>query len=165
MILNNGSNFRSRQEWRLTQVRKNSPNCIGLEIFDSHGVVPGPGNDSVLSPSAGSSSLSESWLQGGLFGMPEILVPSPSPGLAGAADGGRPPSENFSNLPGAGANFQWVMQPTALTDQDAAVKREHLAYYFNHVRGLQFLFTCRVALDAIQTVRASTVLTFLYEEP
>jgi hypothetical protein len=44
------------------------------------------------------------------------------------------------------------MQPTGLTDQDTAVKREHLAYYFNHVRGLQFLFTCKVALDAIQSV-------------
>ncbi|KAI0303579.1 fungal-specific transcription factor domain-containing protein [Multifurca ochricompacta] len=76
-------------------------------------------------------------------------------GLTGAADGGGPPSlppENFSNVPGAGDNFQWAMQPTGLTDQDAAVKREHLAYYFNHVRGLHFLFTCKVALDAIQAV-------------
>lgn len=45
------------------------------------------------------------------------------------------------------------MQP-GLTDQDAAVKREHLAYYFNHVRGLQFLFTCKTALDAVQSVSA-----------
>jgi hypothetical protein len=92
-------------------------------------------------------------VQGEFYGLTDILVPSPSPGLAGAADGGRPPlSENLSNIPGAGTDFQWAMQPMALTDQDAAVKREHLAYYFNHVRGLQFLFTCRVALDAIQAV-------------
>jgi hypothetical protein len=68
------------------------------------------------------------------------------------------PPEDFSNLPGAGAHFQWSMQPTGLTDQDAAVRREHLAYYFNHVRGLQFLFTCKTALDAVQAVSAD--LTF-----
>jgi hypothetical protein len=54
------------------------------------------------------------------------------------------------------------MQPTGLTDQDAAVKRDHLAYYLNHVRGLQFLFTCRAALDAIQAV--STGLTSILFE-
>jgi len=47
------------------------------------------------------------------------------------------------------------MQPVGLTDQDAAVKSEHIAYYFNHVRGLQFLFTCKVALGAIQAVSAN----------
>jgi hypothetical protein len=46
------------------------------------------------------------------------------------------------------------MQPTGLTDQDAAVKRENLSYYFNNVRGLQFLFTCKTALDAVQAVSA-----------
>jgi hypothetical protein len=51
------------------------------------------------------------------------------------------------------------MQPVGLTDQDAAVKREHIAYYFNHVRGLQFLFTCKVALGAIQAVSANPYLT------
>ena len=106
-------------------------------------------------------------MQREFYDLSDILVQSPSPGLAGAADGGGPPSvpsENFSNIPG-GANFQWPMQPMALTDQDAAVKRGHLAYYFNHVRGLQFLFTCRVALDAIQAVSARPVLTFLNEDP
>jgi hypothetical protein len=56
------------------------------------------------------------------------------------------------------------MQPTGLTDQDAAVKRDHLAYYFNHVRGLQFLFTCKVALDAIQAVSAGLALTFINKD-
>lgn len=77
---------------------------------------------------------------------------SASSGFLGVGEQLALPPENFSNLPGAGGQFQWSMQPTGLTDQDAAVKREHLAYYFNHVRGLQFLFTCKTALDAVQAV-------------
>ena len=95
------------------------------------------------------------------YDLPSILMPSASPGFVGAADGGGPPClppENFSNIPGAGASFQWAMQPVGLTDQDAAVKREHVAYYFSHVRGLQFLFTCKVALGAIQAVSANPYL-------
>ena len=87
---------------------------------------------------------------------------SASPGFLGVGEQLSLPPENFSNLPGAGGNFQWAMQPTGLTDQDAAVKREHLAYYFNHVRGLQFLFTCKTALDAVQAVSAE--LTSLCED-
>ena len=87
---------------------------------------------------------------------------SASPGFLGVGEQLALPPENFSNLPGAGGQFQWSMQPTGLTDQDAAVKREHLAYYFNHVRGLQFLFTCKTALDAVQAVSAD--LTSLCED-
>ena len=79
---------------------------------------------------------------------------SASPGFLGVGEQLALPPENFSNLPGAGGNFQWAMQPTGHMDQDAAVKREHLAYYFNHVRGLQFLFTCKTALEAVQAVSA-----------
>lgn len=80
------------------------------------------------------------------------MGPSASPSFLGAGEQLALPPENFSNLPGAGGHFQWAMQPTGLTDQDATVKREHLAYYFNHVRGLHFLFTCKTALDAVQAV-------------
>lgn len=119
------------------------------------------GNAPIPSPSVASSPFSDTWVPGELYELPNLLVPSASPGL-GSADGGGPPClppENFSNIPGAGASFQWAMQPVGLTDQDAAVKREHIAYYFNHVRGLQFLFTCKVALGAIQAVSANPYLT------
>jgi hypothetical protein len=91
-------------------------------------------------------------MPGDSYELPGILVPPTSPGFADS--GGPPclPPENFSNIPGAGGSFQWAMQPVGLTDHDAAVKREHISYYFNHVRGLQFLFTCKVALGAIQAI-------------
>ncbi|KAH9995652.1 fungal-specific transcription factor domain-containing protein [Russula compacta] len=121
-----------------------------LEFSFPSGMGSISGNAPIPSPSAVSPSFSDTWNE-----FTHILGPSTSPGLAGTADGGGPPSlppESFSNVPGAGAHFQWTMQPTGLTDQDAAVKRDHLAYYFTHVRGLQFLFTCKVALDAIQAI-------------
>lgn len=111
------------------------------------------GNAPVPSPSATSPSFSESWVPSDLYEFTQ--VPSASPGFAGAADVSAQlalPPENFSNLPGGCTQFQWSMQPAGLTDQDAAVRRGHLAYYFNHVRGLQFLFTCKTALDAVQAV-------------
>jgi hypothetical protein len=104
--------------------------------------------------SSSSPSFSETWVQ---YDISQVMGPSASPGFLGAGEQLALPPENFSNLPGAGG-FQWAMQPTGLTDQDAAVKREHLAYYFNHVRGLQFLFTCKTALDAVQAVSASWLL-------
>ncbi len=56
------------------------------------------------------------------------------------------------------------MQPVGLTDQDAAMKSDHIAYYFNHVRGLQFLFTCKVALGAIQAVSAVPYVTWSFSD-
>ncbi|KAI0280746.1 fungal-specific transcription factor domain-containing protein [Russula aff. rugulosa BPL654] len=94
-----------------------------------------PGNAPI---SSSSPSFSGTWVQ---YDISQVM----GPGAASLA------ARNFSNLPGAGG-FQWAMQPTGHTDEDAAVKREHLAYYFNHVRGLQFLFTCKTALDAVQAV-------------
>ncbi len=91
------------------------------------------------------------------------MGPSASPGFLGAGEQLALPPENFSNLPAANGHLQWAVQPTGLTDQDAAVKREHLSYYFNNVRGLQFLFTCKTALDAVQAV--STELSFCAEAP
>jgi hypothetical protein len=123
--------------------------CIPSRISSSMTL---PGNAPFPSPSAASPSYSDTWVSSDLYGMTHILRPSASPGLPGTVEPSTLPPENFSNVPGAGGNFQWAMQPTGLTDQDTAVKREHLAYYFNHVRGLQFLFTCKVALDAIQSV-------------
>ena len=120
------------------------------------------GNAPIPSPSVTSSPFSDTWVPGDLYELPNILVPRTSPGLTGAGEGGGLsclPPENFSNIPGAGASFQWAMQPAGLTDQDAAVKSEHIAYYFNHVRGLQFLFTCKVALGAIQAVSANPYVT------
>ena len=125
------------------------------------------GNAPIPSPSVASSPFSDTWVPGELYELPHLLVPPASPGLTGAVDGGGPPSlppENFSNIPGAGASFQWAMQPVGLTDQDAAVKREHIAYYFNNVRGLQFLFTCKVALGAIQAVSANPYVTLFISD-
>jgi hypothetical protein len=124
------------------------------------------GNAPFPSPSAASPSFSDTWVPSDLYGMSHVLRPSISPSLSGV-DGGPPtslPPENFSNVPGASPHFPWAMQPTGLTDQDAAVKRDHLAYYFNHVRGLQFLFTCKVAVDAIQAVSAGLTLTFINKD-
>jgi hypothetical protein len=100
-------------------------------------------------------------MPGDSYELPGILVPPTSPGFADS--GGPPclPPENFSNIPGAGGSFQWAMQPVGLTDHDAAVKREHISYYFNHVRGLQFLFTCKVALGAIQAVSCQPVFNLV----
>jgi len=123
------------------------------------GMASIPGNAPVPSPSAGSPSL-EAWVSNP-YDFSQVMCPSPSPGFPGTGDCGGQlalPPEHFSNLPGGGSHFQWTMQPAGLTDQDAAVRREHLAYYFNNVRGLQFLFTCKTALDAVQAV--STDLTF-----
>lgn len=111
-----------------------------------------PGNAPFPSPSTASPSFSDSWIPSDIYGLSHILRPSASPGLSGTVEPASLSPDNFSNVPGAGAHLQWAMQPTGLTDQDAAVKRDHLAYYFNNVRGLQFLFTCKVALDAIQAV-------------
>ena len=99
-------------------------------------------------PISTSPSFSETWVS---YDISQVMGQTASPGFLGAGELALPP-ENFSNLPGAGGQFQWAMQPTGLTDQDVAVKREHLTYYFNHVRGLQFLFTCKTALDAVQAV-------------
>jgi hypothetical protein len=115
------------------------------------------GNAPVPSPSAASPSFSETWISRDIYDLSQVMGPSASPGFP---DGGGQlalPPENFSNLPGVGGHFDWSMQP-GLTDQDAAVRREHLAYYFSHVRGLQFLFTCKTALEAVQAVSAD--LTF-----
>jgi len=138
------------------------PSISGRELFtyllfdpEHQTHVAFPGNAPMPSPSTGSPSFTEAWIQSDLFEFSHMLCPSASPGLTGTTDGSGQtpfPPENFSNVPGAGPHFQWAMQPTGLTDQDAAVKRDHLAYYFNHVRGLQFLFTCKVAVDAIQAV-------------
>jgi len=112
-----------------------------------------PGNAPFPSPSAASPSFSDTWVPSDLYGLSHILRPSPSPGLSGTVEPASLSPDHFSNVPGAGAHLHWgAMHPTGLTDQDAAVKRDHLAYYFNNVRGLQYLFTCKVALDAIQAV-------------
>ena len=114
-----------------------------------------PGNAPFPSPSAASPSFSDTWIPSDLYGLSHILRPSASPGLS--VESASFPPDNFSNVPGVGGHLQWgAMQPTGLTDQDAAVKRDHLAYYFNNVRGLQYLFTCKVALDAIQAVSGCT---------
>jgi len=110
------------------------------------GMASIPGNAPI---SAASPSFSETWVS---YDISQVMGSSASSGFLGVGEQLALPPENFSNLPGAGGQFQWSMQPTGLTDQDAAVKREHLAYYFNHVRGLQFLFTCKTALDAVQAV-------------
>jgi hypothetical protein len=146
---NDKSNLPSRQACHHpSQVRSDPLICIPSRISDS---MSFPGNAPFPSPSAASPSFSDTWVPSDLYGM-SMLRPSASPGLSGTVEPSTLPPENFSNVPGAGTHFQWAMQPTGPTDQDAAVKREHLAYYFNHVRGLQFLFTCKVALDAIQSV-------------
>lgn len=95
------------------------------------------------------------------------MCSSASPGFSGTPDGqlALPPEHFSSNLPGGGSHFQWSMQPAGLTDQDAAVRREHLAYYFNNVRGLQFLFTCKAALDAVQAVSTDLILARMCEDP
>ena len=115
--------------------------------------ITNPGNAPFPSPSAASPSFSDTWIPSDLYGLSHILRPSASPGLSGTVEPMSLPPDHFSNVPGA---VHWAMQPTGLTDQDAAVKRDHLAYYFNNVRGLQFLFTCKVALDAIQAVSGCT---------
>ncbi|KAH8987118.1 fungal-specific transcription factor domain-containing protein [Lactarius hatsudake] len=107
-----------------------------FEFSFPSGIPSIPGNAPIPSPSVASSPFSDTWVQGDLYELSNILVPPTSPGLAGVADGGGLPClppENFSNIPGAGSGFQWAMQPVGITDQDAAVKREHIAYYFNHV--------------------------------
>lgn len=114
------------------------------------------GNAPVPSPSAASPSFSESWVPSDLYEFTQVQ--SASPGFPGAVNVNGHlalPPENFSNIPG-GTQLHWT-QPSGLTDQDAAVRRGHLAYYFNHVRGLQFLFTCKTALDAVQAVSTDMI--------
>lgn len=116
------------------------------------------GNAPVPSPSAASPSFSESWVPSDLYEFAQ--VPSASPGFSGTAGVNGHlvlPPESFSNIPGGGTQLQWTMQPAGLTDQDAAVRRGHLAYYFNHVRGLQFLFTSKTGLDAVQAVSTDVI--------
>jgi len=127
---------------------------IHLSVFHlEHRIhITTPGNPPFPSPSVASPSFSDTWVPSDLYGLSHILRPSASPGLSGTVEPASLSPDSFSNVPGAGAHLQWAMQPTGLTDQDAAVKRDHLAYYFNNVRGLQYLFTCKVALDAIQAV-------------
>lgn len=123
-----------------------------------------PGNAPFPSPSAASPSFSDTWIPSDLYGLSHILRPSASPGLS--VESASFPPDNFSNVPGVGGHLQWgAMQPTGLTDQDAAVKRDHLAYYFNNVRGLQYLFTCKVALDAIQAVSGCTAFNLYVSGP
>ncbi|KAI0264349.1 fungal-specific transcription factor domain-containing protein [Gloeopeniophorella convolvens] len=130
-----------------------------LQLAFPSGMPSVPGNAPVQAPlSAGSSTYSEASVHEELYDLSLMDIPPTVPGFMGAGAGGcgAPPlpPDSFGDVPGAGANFQWAMQPTGLTDHDADVKREHIAYYFNHVRGLHFVtaaadVTCRFVLQIV----------------
>ncbi|KAI0052304.1 hypothetical protein FA95DRAFT_1592820 [Auriscalpium vulgare] len=48
---------------------------------------------------------------------------------------------------GAHANFD-MRSSMRMSDPDESVRREHVAYYFTNVRGMHFLFQCKIALEA-----------------
>ena len=71
-----------------------------------------------ISTSPASPSFPETQVQ---YDISQVMGTSTLPGSLGLGERLALPPENFSNLPGAGG-LQWAVQPTELTDQDAAVK-------------------------------------------
>ncbi|KAI0067250.1 hypothetical protein BV25DRAFT_1987693 [Artomyces pyxidatus] len=117
-----------------------------MDLAFASGIPSVPGNAPVPSSSSSAAfpdASSNDFYDLTLFGGPPHSNPPASSGIAAV----------HGDVYGSGGNtgLQFDTRPIGLSDPDGSIRREHVAYYFTHVRGLQFLFTCKVALTAVHS--------------